>query len=337
MLVLTSQMSVGLFAQQHLEPAYLLPPAPINPDGNSISDAWVESGPLYSSCQSSGFYVVSSRRLCQNKLQTCAPGAMDYCYCGDGQALTCSSYEAFRGWLNPSIPVCVYVHGSFVTWETVMQDSCATYRWLKSSACGRPVQVVFFTWPSDEPFTHVPLLDARHLGERAGFNGLYLQQLIEELPVTAPVSLIGHSHGARVVSSALHLRSGGEVEGYCACVPAQPRRIRVVFAAAAIDHDWLNPGHRYERALWSVECLMNLKNSHDAALALYPLLRPFSKRAIGKAGFTNRDQQEIGQQAAKISQIDVTPLIRLRHVWPNYLADVKLSHAISNYIYFNGI
>lgn len=282
-----------------------------------------------------GFWIVSSRRLCQERLQNNSTAWMDYFHWAPGCQMISSNQASFQNWLQPGIPICVYVHGSFVTWETVLEDSCDTYRWIKKSACGRPVQVVFFTWPSDEAITGIPLLDAKPLGERAGFNGLYLHSMLESLPYESPLSIIGHSHGARVVVSSMHLRGGGEVDGYRVRTMGQ-RRIRVVLAAAAIDHDWLCQGHRYECALNPIECMLNLRNHHDAALAVYPWIRPFSRRAAGKAGFTRHDVRNIGPQAVKISEIDVTDSLRLRHVWPYYLADDRLGRAVSGYLYFAG-
>ncbi len=340
--VLFWTLLTGTVARAQSDSPVLLPPLPSTSfDVQTVPETLLPveptpvSVPQEYTCPADGFWIISSRRLCQNALQTNAAASMDFFHWAPGCRLTCSNQGSFLSWLQPGVPVCIYVHGSFVTWKTVVEDSCETYKWIKKASCGRPVQVVFFTWPSDEPFTHIPLLDAKHLGERAGFNGLYLHSLLETLPCESPTSLIGHSHGARVVVSSMHLRGGGEVDGYRVRNCCQ-RRIRVVLAAAAIDHDWLNPGHRYECALRPVECLLNIRNQHDAALAIYPLIRPFSRRATGKSGFTRHDVRQMGPQVAKINEMDVTESLRLRHVWPYYLSDDRIARAISGYVYFSG-
>ncbi len=59
-------------------------------------------------------------------------------------------------------------------------------------------------------------------------------------------------------------------------------KIRVVLTAAAFDHDWLNPGNLYGRALCRTDALLNLVNQHDWALAFYHLRTLSSKQAVGR-------------------------------------------------------
>lgn len=118
-----------------------------------------------------------------------------------------------------------------------------------------PLNFIYFTWPSEGPFslvpnnpfsTAIPCLDFGVLGRRAELNGFYLADLIGSLPGPTTVSLIGHSLGARTIATGLHLLGGGTVHGKARWNPADcGHRIRVVLAAAAIEHDWLNPGDRY--------------------------------------------------------------------------------------------
>ena len=144
--------------------------------------------------------------------------------------------------------------------------------------------MLFLSWPSDGILTltpgnpassALPGVDVAILGRRAEMNGIRLARLVQMLPPECPVCLIGHSHGARMVASALHLMGGGTISECQLSYQPAARRVRAIFAAAAIDHDWFNPGQRFDCGFRSAECMLNLKAPGDWALAVYPLRRPF--------------------------------------------------------------
>lgn len=246
-----------------------------------------------------------------------------------------SCMEQLTGSLVPGVPICIVVHGSFMDSPSVLPDSHHTWSWLKSGACGSPFQMIYFSWPSDRALSPLASIDVAILGSRASRNGYYLASLIQSLPPECPVCLVGHSHGTRVISSGLHLLGGGVVEGHRHSTPGcSGRRIRVVYTASAIDHDWLNPDERFGRALCCVECLINLRNAKDPALQIYPLRRIGSSRALGLAGFTSKDRRELGAFGARVRDWDVSSLIGHDHSWPNYVAQNSLSSSLRNYLFF---
>ena len=104
--------------------------------------------------------------------------------------------------------------------------------------------------------------------------------------------------------------------------------------AAAVDHDWLNPGERYDRALCSAECLLNVRNALDPALLLYPARRPLSSRALGQSGFTSKDRTRLGGWSARVRDLDVTNLIGHGHFWPDYYSRPEIARSIRHYVYF---
>ena len=67
----------------------------------------------------------------------------------------------------------------------------------------------------------------------------------------APLSLWGHSFGARAVTGALHLLGGGQLCGHVLDerVHAERAPAQVVLLAAALDNDWMMPGHFHGQAL----------------------------------------------------------------------------------------
>jgi|GEM_PF-906816 len=286
---------------------------------------------------SPNYWIVSTRE-CPQRGAACATGECLRYFrkqCGQLHVRPCGMPE-FLSSLDPSAPTCFFIHGSYFDWESVVIDSEATYRWIRKAAPDLPLNVVFFTWPSDDRITYVvPTFDIMVLGRRAARNSFYLARLISQLPPGQPVTLVGHSHGTRLASSTLHLLAGGQVDGYLLETPVDPtRRFRAVFAAAAIDHHWLNPGERYGRALARTEALLNVRNSQDMALSLYPLSRPFGDAALGRRGFTRRDRQELGYWNTKIAEIEVSPDVRHGHVWAHYLHVPGLAHMLVPYVYF---
>ncbi len=237
--------------------------------------------------------------------------------------------------LQPGVPVCILSHGSFVSWEDVLTESQETWKWLGHASPNQPIQMICFSWPSDRPvFSPIVQLDVNRLGRRAERNGFYLASLVQQIPSECPICLIGHSHGTRVVASSFHLLGGGSVNGYLLATGPYPQhRLRAVFAASAMDHKWLNPGQRYGQALRPVECVLNLKNSCDPALLIYPLRHPFSSGALGFTGLTRSDRKKLGPCGNKIHDLDLTEEIGKGHYWPNYFRRPWLARAIRNYLF----
>ena len=246
-----------------------------------------------------------------------------------------SSLNELLSSLQPGVPVCFMAHGSFVTWDSMLNDSAWTYRWLRHAAPGQPVHIIFYTWASDDVGC-LPHLRVNKLGRRASLNGFYLADLVTKVSVDHPICLIGHSHGTRMVSAALHSMGGGAVEGrLLAAGPQQPRHIRVVLAAAAIDHHWLNLDDRFGRALCQAEAVINLRNHADLPLLIYPLRRPISGRALAISGWTKRDRASLGDQNQKIIDYSVTDLVGIGHVWSNYYNQPRIADLIRHYVYFD--
>ncbi len=290
-------------------------------------------------------YWIVSTRCCKQSHDKCGVSCRFVCHAvtEDCQCLPVCFEQVIAGQI-PGAPTCVMVHGSFTRMKDVWEDSECTYRWLRAPCPQVPLNFIYFTWPSEGPFalvphkplsTPIPCFDFGILGRRAELNGFYLADLMGSLSGPTTVSLIGHSLGTRAIASGLHLLGGGTVHGQTRWNPADcGHRIRVIMAAAAIEHDWLNPGDRYGCALNRAECLLNLRNECDMALALYPLRRPFSGRALARSGFTAKDQSKLGDHVLQVSELDVTSIIGRGHGWPSYCRQPGISAAVSPYIFF---
>lgn len=272
--------------------------------------------------------------------QSFGPGGLRFCpvvsrFDGSGPFHP-STFDELRSKIVPGIPVCIYVHGSFVDMASACKESVQTWQWLKNASCGQPMQMIYVYWPSYKPLRLTVSCDTNQLGRQAARNGFYLADIINCLPPESPVCLMGHSHGTRVIASGLHLLSGGSVQGMTHLTArTNGRRIRAVFVASALDHDWLNPGHKYDRALCSVECLLNMKNSRDKALRVYPLRLPLiARRAAGQLGFTERDRYRMGANGGKIQEFDATDIVGREHLWPFYFGSPYLGLVVRDYVYF---
>ncbi|HET6328147.1 MAG TPA: hypothetical protein VFG04_25915, partial [Planctomycetaceae bacterium] len=292
-------------AQPLAEERRTFQPAPVPTPDLSIAP----QSPVVMPCDDE-YWIASSWRCRQTAPHGCACGDLDFYHVGGGGSQLLNR-ESFAASLTPGVPVCIVVHGSFTNWKGLCDDCAPVLRWIRSGAPGRPLHVLFYTWPSQGGITYEPHIDVGILGCRASFNGVYLAELVARIPPGHPVCLIGHSHGARLVASALHVLGGGEVDNVRLNWPAPPDlRVRGVLVAGALDHHWLDPGQRFDMALCRTESLLVLRNDHDIVLTFYPLRRPFSKRALGERGLSGRDVRRLGAMSSKVCVLDVTRLVQ---------------------------
>lgn len=278
------------------------------------------------------YWIVSTRRAAQHRLDP-PSSTLEFLRRQEDASLVTSSGAAMQAEFRPGVPVIIFVHGSFVTWQDQIDQAKTTNRWIKQAAGGRPLHVIFFDWPSDGPYTHLFPVDVTVRGERAEFNGVHLTCLMSLLPPGSPVCLVGHSHGARTVLSSLHLMSGGAVQNLMYYGNVGERPLRAVLAAAAVDHDWLNPDERFGRALCRCE-VMNLRNRCDAALTFYPLSAPFARPSLANVGFTDGDREELGWLGYRAIELDVTELVGKSHTWPHYDQEPAIAAAIAPFALF---
>ena len=309
----------------------------------SLTTAVVDLPPLVEetvevapSLADSGYWFVSTEYSPQSFDRSCprfCPGVLRYEECVGFRR---SSIVELCAGLEPGVPVCIMVHGSFVDIDSARRESACTWRWLRGGSMGHKMQMIYLSWPSYSPLGPLVQLEVNKLGRRAGRNGYYLAELTQYIPPDCPICLMGHSHGTRVIASALHLLAGGTVQGIRhPFARAEGRHIRTVFAASAIDHDWLNPSNRYGRALCSTQCLLNLKNTQDRALKFYQYRMPLiSKYPLGRTGLTSGDRRQLGGWGQNVNDYDVTAVIGAAHLWPYYFNKPSMARLLHNYVYF---
>jgi hypothetical protein len=255
----------------------------------------------------------------------------------DGRVLRTSLDDVIAG-LDPARPVSIVIHGSYNYDADVLVESRNMHRWLSRGA-GRPVQMIYFTWPSDGYVPILLQLEIAVLGRRSSYHSAYLAHLISRLPSGQPVTLVGHSHGARAAIAATHLLGGGRLENGQVFVygPQPPRRIRAVLLAAAVDHDWLNPGDRYGRSLCVFERVLLLRNHRDFWLSVYPLRKPFGDQALGRTGLSPCDRGVLGPLGAKVAEFDVTAAIGRGHNMSQYYSRPAIGAAVAPFAEFQDL
>jgi hypothetical protein len=300
----------------------------------TVSQDVVGMQPTGESLCNGSYYFVSTVRCPQAPGRGCVGEfhVEHICACGRVQR---ASIQSMLEALQPGVPVSIGVHGSFLKEREVRSLTTQRFRRVRSSGGNRPFHFIAFHWPSDIGIPYCPTIQTNKLGKRAGFNGVYLAQLIGMIPGTNPVCLAGHSHGTRVASSALHLLAGGSVDGYCVPDNCPSRRMRAVFGAAAIDSHWLSPGQKYGLALNRVECLLNLRTRHDIALTVYPLQDPLLHHALGKTGFQSRQLKRMGNNRNKIREFDVTRYVGYHHDVAAYYPHDAIWRSMAPYVHFD--
>jgi hypothetical protein len=107
-----------------------------------------------------------------------------------------------------------------------------------------------------------------------------------------------------------------------------------VLLVAAMDHHWLNPGQRYGMALPRIERLLSLRNSLDTALGLYTIRKPGATTALGGPGLTWNDRTQLGPEAAKIAEMDISRYTGAGHSWQDIHPHRDLAAAVRPYVFF---
>ncbi|MCO6458301.1 MAG: hypothetical protein J5I93_23590 [Pirellulaceae bacterium] len=268
-------------------------------------------------------WLVSTRHLG-------CPGPAD-----EPPALEVQQYLPGAGWQSSDLPAlldaqsradrtCVYVHGNRVEWNEALSQGQGLYRrLLMADNDAPPACFVIWSWPSSQ--IRGQLKDVRVKAARTNSEGYYLGWLLSALDPDRPLSLIGYSFGARVITGALHLHGGGALAGRTLPSAAGGElseltglSARVALLAPAVHNDWLSPGHRHELAAYDMDSLLLLYNSCDQALKRYGLTEKGAHPdALGYTGLVYRTPLE----PDRITQVDACCIVGKAHdEWRYYNA-----------------
>jgi hypothetical protein len=242
--------------------------------------------------------------------------------------------------MSASRPVVVVLHGNRYDDRDAsdevfrIADSLIVRGALRADAV-----VVAFDWPSQRVY-RCEVRDLNEKGRRAMVAGFHLARFLSAFPAGARIALMGHSHGAKAIVTALHLLAGGasnslDDDPFVALpAPPPPHRYRTVLVESATDHDWLNPGDRLDRALWACEGLLNLVNHRDVSLSVYPLgKRSDGHRALGRVGFLGRDVRRLGPLAGRVEEHDLSPFVGRLHVFGEAMTHPRVADWVAPYTF----
>ena len=285
-----------------------------------MPSAWATPGTSGTSCCSlragDQLWLVSDRGLGCNVADG-APRLQYWRY--DCQRLwTRASLDELLAAEDPEMVTTVFVHGNRVSCDEAFTKGWSAYRGLVRCADERPVRFVIWSWPSDPVRGLID--DARLKASRTNLTGYYLAWFLDRLSPQSPLSLWGHSYGARAVTGALHLLGGGQLAGRVLDERVHPERdpAQVVLLAAALDNHWLIPGHTHGQAISQTEELLLINNSSDRLLKRYHLL--YGRRSCAAAlGYLGISQRSLGVEGNKVQQLDASCQIGKQHIFALYL------------------
>ena len=121
---------------------------PSPPSGESHS---AESPSSPAVATTPGFWIVGSHASPQSFDESApvfCPSVTRYDHCAGFRQ--CDMRQLTES-LLPGVPVCVFCHGSFVSWDDVLAESRETWKWLHHACPRQPIQMIYFSWPSDRP------------------------------------------------------------------------------------------------------------------------------------------------------------------------------------------
>ena len=231
-----------------------------------------------------------------------------------------STLEELLASNEPRLTTSLLVHGNDTDSPLAISKGFEVYRNLTRSAPPEQhVRLIVWSWPSD----HIPgpfRDDARTKAQRTNIEAFYLAKFLDRQRGDAPISLIGYSFGARIITGALHLLGGGVLEGRRIGPREQYPRppLHAVLMAAAVDRDWLLPGRPHGRALSSVDRMVLLINPQDRVLKWYRFLSPSEgNEALGSTGLAA--DARLGAERSKLVQVNVGEAVGNRHGWTSYI------------------
>ncbi len=235
-------------------------------------------------------------------------------------------------------PVLIQVQGNLATPDMAVGGLMWTHSWLRHHRCLPPdAVVVAFDWPSQRVYRN-DVFDVNEKGRRSYVAAYHLARFVQSFPASSRVCLLGQSYGGRVVPAALHLLGGGSLSSG----PHQPEHLlpttrpdldlHGIIIAGAHDHDWLDPGKKFDRALHASSRFLNLYNRRDESLLFYPgLIRSGHRHAIGRIGLTNRDFDRLGPLAARYEEHDVHDILGTEHTLLDAVANPRIGRWIAPY------
>jgi len=224
-----------------------------------------------------------------------------------------SSMDEYLQAIRPDRRVVFYVHGNRTTVVNAIENEFQFFKRVKPYLDNQPTDWVSFSWPSAKK--GILLKDAREKAARTDAQGLYLAWLLRHhVERSVPISMVGYSFGARVVSGSLHALGGGSLGRRTLSPPYYVGSdISAGMVAAAFDANWMTPNNYHRYATQNLRTLTVLYNHRDVALRNHwRLTRERSSEALGFSGPRFFGRRFDGTQLP-IRALNCTRSVRTRH------------------------
>lgn len=214
---------------------------------------------------------------------------------------------------DPSVPTIIFVHGNQIGPGDAKAEGLSLYRKIILQGCDAPrIRFVIFSWPSSK--VAGLLRDVREKAARTEPAGYHMAWVLDQMPAETPVSLVGFSFGARIITGGLHVLAGGSLGGSLTLKEhVHPHRepVNAVLMAAASHSYWLAEGQHHGRAMSQVNRMLFINNCADRAMVYYDLLTPGrgGPQAMGLRGPTRVSPKD----ADKIFNRDVSRYVGSQH------------------------
>jgi pimeloyl-ACP methyl ester carboxylesterase len=234
---------------------------------------------------------------------------------------------------DASISTVLFVHGNRLTNWDAKCEGLAAYRRIVRNADAAPIRFVIFSWPSAQ--ISGPLKDVRVKAARTRPAGCQLAWFVDQLPAETPLTMVGFSYGARIVTGALHILGGGSLGGTSFAELQHPHRqpVNAVLLASALNSDWLCPGHYHGQAMTMVHQMVLVNNPEDRAMKYYHFSTTCGRpQALGYCGPTCIDPAA----ASKIVELNVGCYVGSEHNLFCYLSAPGVISEIDQFISAGG-
>jgi hypothetical protein len=279
-------------------------------------------------------WLVSSRGFCSCDVEQNAEQLAYWQFDRERSWMPASAVDFFATDDAGTVTV-VFLHGNRIPSGEAFTKGWIAYRRLVRCADERPVRFVIWSWPSDKVCG--PVQDARIKAARSDAHGYYLAGFITQIRPDVPVGLWGHSFGARIATGALHLLGGGTLVGHrLEAAAGRPHRpMHAALVVAALDDEWLLPGHRQGHALSQVDAMLLVNNSCDRLLKRYHKLygRRCCQEALGYVGLAECCLSP--GDAEKVQQVDACCYAGKQHLFANYIDSPALMSQMRSHLLFD--
>jgi hypothetical protein len=209
-----------------------------------------------------------------------------------------SDLESFLTF-DPAVPTLVFVHGNQITPSDARREGLAVYRRvIENGSDAPPIRFVIMSWPSSR--VGGLLRDVRVKATRTDPAGCQLAWLLDQMPAETPLTLVGFSYGARIVTASLHILAGGHLGHLHLGERMHPQRpqVNAVLMASALHAHWLGEGQYHGLAMTQVNQMYLVNNCSDPAMRFYHLAfrgrgRPQALGLRGPARMSSDERMKI--------------------------------------------